>query len=369
MGTGVRVEVVRPGELGASELAVWRAIVAADRAYASPFFHPEFTRVAGEIAPGARVAIFHNGGNIAGFFPHQWRGKAVQPLAAPLNDYHGVIARSHLRPALEALPDLLGAGSVSANGWVGATDHGSARGSLQAHLPGGWALYEAERRALYPKHFRDKDRARRGLEREFGEARVTLGHRDDALLDRLLKLKSEQYRRSRLHDIFACGWTGELLRALMKHEAAGFAASMAVLEAGGEPVATEFSIYAGDRYHFWLPAYEARAARYSPGILLSLETMRIGSERGFATFDYGFEGEVYKKYVCNRRETVREAVAHASALRDAAITVLSGGEGRFGVSLRRRWATIDACETTLAGRARGIASAASAMIARASTAA
>lgn len=357
MGTGIGVEVVTPQQLSAGELAQWRAFVAADPAYASPFFHPEFTRVAGEIAPGARVAIFHERGEIVGFFPHQRRGRTVQPLGAPLNDYHGVIAAPGKAPALESLPDLLDAGSVAVNGWVGAADLGGARDCLQAHMPHGWAAYDAERRAEHAKYFKDKDRARRGLERDYGEVRVTLGLRNDWLLDRLLKLKSEQYRRTRLHDIFACGWTGELLRALMKHEGEGFGASIAVLEAGGETLATEFSLHAGPRYHFWLPAYEAKAARYSPGILLSLETMRLASEQGYATFDYGFEGEGYKKYACNRRETVREAVVLATG---AALA----GEGRLATSLRRRWATIDACETTLVGRARGIVMAASAAIAR-----
>lgn len=360
MGTA-SVDIVRPRELGEGELALWRAFRAADAAYDSPFFHPQFTRLAGEIAPGARVAIFHDRGEIRGFFPHQRRGRAVQPLGAPLSDYHGVIAAPGFAPALESLPGLLDAGSLAVGGWVGPGRAGTSRATLQAHLPLGWGPYEAERRALHGKYFKDKDRARRGLEREFGPIQVSLGHRGDWLLDRLLELKSEQYRRTRLHDIFACGWTAELLRALMKHEADGFGASMAVLEAGGETLASEFSLHADDRYHFWLPAYEARAARHSPGILLSLETMRLASAQGFSTFDYGFEGEGYKKYACNRHETVREAVLQADGL---SLGALAGGEGRLALSLRRRWATIDACETTLAGRARGIVMAASAALAR-----
>ncbi len=359
MGTGV--DIVRPNELGPRELGLWRAFTTArPDLYASPFFHPEFTRIAGEIAPGAQVAIFHERGEIAGFFPHQRRGRAVQPLGAPLNDYHGVIARQGFEAPLEALPDLLDAGSVAVNGWVGQAGAGTGRHTLQAHLPDGWDAYDAERRALHPKYFKDKDRARRALERDFGEARVTMGHRSDWLLDRLVTLKSEQYRRSRLHDIFACGWTADLLRGLMGSRSEDFGASVAVLEAGEDVIATEFAIHAGDRYHFWLPAYELSAARYSPGILLSLETMRLGVERGFATFDYGFEGEGYKKYACNRREDVREAVVQPPGLMGA----LAGGEGRLATSIRRRWATIDACETTLVGRAKGLVMAASAALAR-----
>jgi hypothetical protein len=235
---------------------------------------------------------------------------------------------------------------------------------------------DAGRRADWHKYFKDKDRARRSLERDHGDVTARIDGRDPALLERLIGLKSDQYRRSRLHDIFACGWTADLLRALLTDtRVEGFGARLAVLEAGGEPVAFEYGLHAGANYHFWLPAYEASVSRYSPGILLSLDTMRLGSAEGFRVFDYGFEGEPYKKYFCNRSQTVLEGVAHrqgyAGAMAAAfsmagADAALAAGE-RFvsaglGLSVRRRWASIDACETTVVGRARGIAAAASAAL-------
>ena len=168
----------------------------------------------------------------------------------------------------------------------------------------------------------------------------------------------------------------DLLRALLTDtRVEGFGARLAVLEAGGEPVAFEYGLHAGANYHFWLPAYEASVSRYSPGILLSLDTMRLGSAEGFRVFDYGFEAEPYKKYFCNRSQTVLEGVAHrqgyAGAMAAAfsmagADAALAAGE-RFvsaglGLSVRRRWASIDACETTVVGRARGIAAAAAAAL-------
>jgi CelD/BcsL family acetyltransferase involved in cellulose biosynthesis len=141
------------------------------------------------------------------------------------------------------------------------------------------------------------------------------------------------------------------------------------------PVAFEYGLHAGANYHFWLPAYEASVSRYSPGILLSLDTMRLGSAEGFRVFDYGFEGEPYKKYFCNRSQTVLEGVAHrqgyagamAAAFSLAGADVALAAGGRFvsaglGLSVRRRWASIDACETTVVGRARGIAAAAAAAL-------
>lgn len=379
LGRDLTIETVTPAELSADELDLWVGFVRADARFASPYFHPRFTQIAGEVAPGAAVSILHRRGRVVGFFPHQRRGGAAQPIGAPLNDYHAVITEPGLDIPLEALPDLIGAASLAVTGWTGPGAPGEgvlARQTLQADLSDGWAAYDAGRRADWRKYFKDKDRARRSLERDHGEVRATIAGRDPVLLERLIALKSDQYRRSRLHDIFACGWTADLLRALLADTAAqDFGARLAVLEAGGEPVAFEYGLYAGAHYHFWLPAYEASVARYSPGILLSLDTMRQGRAEGFRVFDYGFEGEPYKKYFCNRSRTVLEGVAHrqgyAGAMAAAfsmagAEAALAAGE-RFagaglGLSVRRRWASIDACETTVAGRARGIAAAAAAAL-------
>ncbi|MBP7704065.1 MAG: GNAT family N-acetyltransferase [Caulobacter sp.] len=375
MGRDLTIETVTPSELSPDELDLWAGIVAADARYASPYFHPRFTRIAGEVAPGAAVSILHRRGEVVGFFPHQRRGGAAQPIGAPLNDYHGVILRPDVAVPLQDMPDLLGVASLNVNGWLG-TGAGEgivAAQTLQADLSEGWDAYEAGRREAHRKYFRDKDRSRRSLDRDLGEARVVVEGHDRAMLERLIALKSDQYRRSRRHDIFACGWTADLLRALLADRTEGFGGRLAVLEVGGEPMAYEYGLGAGDRYHFWFPAYEAAVARYSPGILLSMDTMRQMSARGFRVFDYGFAGEAYKKYFCNRTETVLEGVVHPAGLADAMAAALSmagadvaAGAGEriarvgLGQSVRRRWAAIDACETTVIGRARGIASAATA---------
>ncbi|MFN3929535.1 MAG: GNAT family N-acetyltransferase, partial [Thermoflexus sp.] len=50
-----------------------------------------------------------------------------------------------------------------------------------------------------------------------------------------------QYKRTRRHDIFACGWTADLLHELLQTEGEnGFGASMAGLWAGDRLTAIEF---------------------------------------------------------------------------------------------------------------------------------
>lgn len=375
----LKVEVVRIEELGETEWTVWRSMVAAAPALASPYFRPEFAKVAGRVSPGSAVAVFTRNGQTVGFFPHQRRGGALQPLAAPMNDYHGIIARPGEAPTLEEAAAVLKASRLNVTAWVGATgsegrDLGETRRTVQVRMgEAGYDAWYAERRGAQGKFFKDKERARRSMEAELGPLRAGRGLRDPGLLDWLIGLKRDQYKRTGRHDIFACGWTADLLHALLKTDIDGFGASMAGLWAGDRLTAIEFSMHADDQYHFWFPAYEPSLARCSPGILLSMDTMRLAAELGYRTFDFGFEGEHYKKYFCNEARTVREAMVlrpgFGATMSQAAVGVLNaaGGErgDRLRASVRRRWAAIEACEVSSVDRFRGAVQAAGAALAKA----
>src|SRR5690606_5868195 len=115
--------------------------------------------------------------------------------------------------------------------------------------------------STYGKYFKDKERARRSMETELGPIRVERCLRDPALLDHLIDLKRDQYRRTARHDIFACGWTGDLLHALMHSQSDGFDGNVAALWAGDRLCAIEYSLTGSDQCHFWFPAYQPGLAR------------------------------------------------------------------------------------------------------------
>lgn len=373
--TGFKVDILKADQLGEAEWDAWRAFLAANPALNSPYFRSSFTRVAGRISPGAAVAVFSKGGEIAGFFPHQKRGSAIQPLGAPMNDYHGVIARPGEGPTLSEVATLLGGARLNVTAWVGDTPLGEERRTVQVELgDDGYDGWYAERRSAFGKFFKDKERARRSMEAELGPLRVERGLQDPKLLDWLIKLKRDQYKRTNRHDIFACGWTTDLLHELLQTRGEnGFGCSMAGLWAGDRLTAIEYSLHAGDQYHFWFPGYEPSLARCSPGILLSMDTMRLAAALGYRTFDFGFEGEHYKKYFCNGAHVVREAMVLkpgiGSAMSQAAVKALDlAGEGRgerLRASVRRRWAAIEACEVTTGDRFKGAMQAAGAALAKA----
>ena len=217
----LKVDIVGIDALGEADWAEWRAMLAANPALASPYFRPEFAQVAARVSPGAAVAVFSRSGRTVGFFPHQRRGGAMQPLAAPMNDYHGIVSLPWKTPDLEEAAEALGAARLNLTAWVGPTAMGEDRRTVQVELgDDGYEGWYAERRATHAKFFKDKERARRSMEAELGPLRVERDLRDPAMLDWLIDLKRDQYRRTSRHDIFACGWTAELLHALDHHRLA-----------------------------------------------------------------------------------------------------------------------------------------------------
>ena len=368
MSGALTLEIRTLDSLTADERAQWNAWSAADPDLASPYFRVEFAEIAGRVSPDCALAVFYRDGEVVGYFPYQRRGGAIQPIGAPMNDYHGVIGPKGATPDLAEVARLLGGNRFSVNGWVGAALGGVKGESFRTTIPeeGGYDAWYAARRQAFGKYFKDKERARRSLAAEFGAVEVQIGLRDGVLLDELIALKREQYRRTARHDVFACGWTRDLLHALMAAEHEDFGASIAVLRAGGKVAAMEYSLHAGQRFHFWFPVYVPALARCSPGIMLSMETIRLGSERGYRDFDYGFGGEAYKRYFCDTVQPVTEAVVVRPGLPSVVGGVTSSilnlaGEQRAEAlrnSLRRRWNVIEACEINGADRFKGAALAA-----------
>lgn len=352
LGLGaLQLEEIRPDALTASDLTRWHEFLAAAPDLQSPFFDPEFTRIAGEIAPRARVAVLHRRGEIVGFLPFQRRGATLQPLAAPLNDYQSVIAPPQGRPGLDVLLRLLGVNGAWVTGWIGAA--GSVTGlspasAAIADLSAGWDDYLARQSLAHPKFFRDKGRVRRRIETAFKGYAVTDDDREEGRLAELVKLKRRQLRRTDQHDIFRCGWTQDILAALLARPRSGLHARIATLRLDDQVAGYELSLAAGALQHFWIPAYDPGFAAHSPGMLLSLDTMQARRAQGVTLFDLGSGPERYKAYFANTTRPVLTGFAYRS--RDIASPLMTGD--RVG-KLRRRWAVIEACGDYASGLSRG----------------
>lgn len=345
---GLDVETIQVSELGEAELALWRGFRAADPVLASPYFDPRFVQTAGAIAPGARVAIIRQGGAIRGFLPFQQRGGLLQPLAAPLSDFHGVIGEPGVAVA-SLLPHMEGLRRARFNGLVGASgsdlDGLSPRRAMAADLSQGFDAYLAGRDARFLK---DKRRRRRALERDHGPVSFLFKRPTAVQVDHIIERKRAQIARTHQYDVFACGWTGELLRALASIDDVDFGLRVAALKAGDKLVAAELGLTSGGRHHLWFPIYDPAYARYSPGGLMTLDTLEAAAGLGITRVDFGIDADAYKHDFADPAEIVFEGLV------ERRISSRGRRMRAMGASrLARRFDRIVACEPSLVGQIKG----------------
>lgn len=344
----IRVEIVDAASLGPAERAAWRDLRAADPLLASPYFDLRFIEVAARLAPGAQLAVVRDGEAVRCFLPFQKRGALLQPLAAPLSDFHGMIAAPGLSVS-RLLPHLPGARRARFGGLVGVGGEDLAgltpRRAMAADLSQGFEAYMASRDGRFLK---DKRRRRRALEREQGALSFSLlpATRDDVAM--IVERKRAQIARTHQYDVFACGWTVSLLEQLVDASAEDFGLRTATLRAGDRVVAAELGLLSGGRYHLWFPIYDPAFARYSPGALMTLDTLETLAGLGVTRVDFGVDADSYKRDFADPVETVFEGlIERRRGPRGNPMRAVGAAR------LARRFDRIVACEPGLVGQLRG----------------
>jgi CelD/BcsL family acetyltransferase involved in cellulose biosynthesis len=357
------VDILRADELGSTEQALWQAFRAASPDLDSPYFDVRYTLAAGAVAPHARVGVLHRQGAPVGFFPFQRRLGMIQPLGAPMTDYHGVIAApgERIDPA-----ELLAALGERAFRFTGLKGAGLPQGPglavqprMAADLSAGFEPWLDQRQALHPRFFKGRRRTLRAIERDLGPLRLEWSRDDGGLLDYVVALKRAQYRRTRRHDVFACGWTERLLRRLDEARSDDFGLTFASLYAGDALVGAEVGLMSGPVLHLWLPVYELEHARYGPGMLTTLESLRAAAGAGIRRADFGRADADYKAYFAEPAGTVAEGCIRAPGRLGSAAAQWLGAAApplaALGRRVRRRMDVISACETTARGWCAGAA--------------
>lgn len=354
MQAGVKVEAIEVEALGADERALWSALRNAHPHLGSPYFDLRYVEAACRVAPGGRVAVIRRDRQVIGFLPFQRRGGVLQPLAAPISDFHGLIAAPDADIDLGEVVAALGCRRLRVSGLVGTPVQPGlgVRHAMIADLSNGFGAYQAGRTSGFLK---DKRRRMRMLERDHGPVCFEFDRPSSEMLDWVVAEKRAQIRRTHQHDIFDCGWTLRLLHALNAIDARDFGLRLAVLRAGKVIVAAELGLRDGGRHHLWFPVYAAAYGRYSPGALMTLETLRVASERGIARVDFGPSEERYKEDFAEPAEPALEGVIWTRAPLAPGLDSLAGGNGA-GARLRRRIDRIAACEPSLPGQVKGAAS-------------
>ncbi|MFE9401833.1 GNAT family N-acetyltransferase [Streptomyces sp. NPDC006530] len=320
------MRVVRPGDLNAGHLEIWRELRAKARTPENPFMEPEFTLAVGRVRSSARVAVVYDGGGPAGFFPYEMgalgRGRAI---GFGVSDRQGVIGSPQLALGRGELMRCCGLSAwefdnLEAGQSLFVPDAAAEYASFVIDVGAGYAAYEAALRLRSPKFFRTTTAKERRLGRQAGEVRFVFDERDPAALARLMEWKSAQYRRTGRRDRFAKDWITSLVHQLAHTRAPGCSGVLSVLYAGGRPVAAHFGLRSRTLLACWFPAYDPEFAKYSPGLVMHLRMAEAAAAAGIGTLDLG-----------------RGAAEYKDALKTGEIPVYEGAYTRPGAGAVLHW--------------------------------
>jgi CelD/BcsL family acetyltransferase involved in cellulose biosynthesis len=184
--------------------------------------------------------------------------------------------------------------------WVGHVPHRLVeQASPVVDLGAGWTAYERGQRQVSASLLQATARKRRKLERDHGPVTCVLHEANHALLEKLLRWKSDQYRRSGLRDRFADGGVRRLVHDLLEGDQAELQGLLTVIRTGDEVVAMHMGLRYASTLAYWIPGYALSFTAYSPGLILCLDLLRAMTGAGMSLLDLGKGNEDYKRRIAN----------------------------------------------------------------------
>lgn len=318
----VSYTMVTADRLSDTMLMDWGELRDAQPACRSPFFTPRFIQLAAELLPNIEIGLARQGGCVVGVFPFQRvRSSACRPVAAGINDAHGLIQSPSTNLSTADMLRECGLKSFvfhaapptlvdSAEFVVGTTR------SFLADLTVDPRGYEHYLRANSHTIDRQGQKTRRMI-RQAGPLRFEFDCRDTAMLERLIDLKCAQYARTNTYNILGVPWIRSLLYRLHaepKHSVRGI---LNVLYAGDVPVALHYGLVDRDLLHYWFPVFDPQYGYGSPGTQLFLEVARHARQEGFTAIDMGYGEQPYKYKLTNVVSRMSYGVVDESPFRRA----------------------------------------------------
>lgn len=289
----VQYELVAPSALPAADRAAWRAFVSASAALGSPYFAFEFALCCEEARRDTRVLVARRAGQAKAYLPlHVGKAGYARPLAGPLGDVQGVIAESGF--ALD-MPAALAAVNIPVFNFESMLASQTSVqpfiqqrvGSWMLDLSAGFQHWRDGRKSVQPKAIRNLDMRRRRMERLDGGYSFVMADQRAEALATMMAWKREQYRRTRVFDVFSVKWTRRLLAAVLRHQSDHFSGLISTLNIGDEIAAVHVGMASDRICHYWFPAYNADFGRISPGLLMIEEMAKTAASLGHQALELG----------------------------------------------------------------------------------
>jgi CelD/BcsL family acetyltransferase involved in cellulose biosynthesis len=298
----MRVSVVRPGELGPAEAALWAKFQHQSPVTLNPFLSLTFAQAVGQARANARVAVIEDGGQIEAFLPYQLGpGRIGMPIGYPMNDLQGFIGSG---APLDARHVVRQAGlrgwrfiAAPAEQAVLAPHHyeGTLAPCPVIDLTGGYQAYYASRSKSVTT---EPARKRRALERQHGPVTLAWNTASTGHLRQMIAWKSAKYGGSR--QLFSDPTALRILDDLAAVQDSDCAGVVSVLSAAGRVVAINVNLLGPSGLCGWFPAYDPDLGRFSPGMIMAFEIAEEAACRGITRYDLGYGQDSYKRGLANQ---------------------------------------------------------------------
>lgn len=318
----MQVERKTFADLTGEERAAWQAFQTADPALRGPYFRLEYAEAVASRRRGAHVLVARDRQGLLAFLALEAGGLAARPLGGSISDLHGVIVRPGVQLDFQAFARAAGLSLFSFSG-VPEGERGVSAYSGE-HEP--WHAIDLSMGAqAWRKDARKRSNSFKRLngkwnklERAFGQTELTLDSRCEAAFDQLWAWKSRQYRESGHHDLARTAWFRDLMEEFFTRGTPEFRGVLSTLSCEGRPVAAHFGIMADGVLHYWFPAYDPLAHRFSPGLLLLDGLCERHEELAISRVDLGPGAYRYKQEFANAAFALHSGLAGAGPVFAAA---------------------------------------------------
>ncbi len=310
-GTVELTRVVRPGELGDDDIALWRSLQAEHAELDRPFFALEWFRALDEAGHAVEIAVLGTDGRDRAFFPFHRDGGTALPPGGRLCDFQGWIGPADLPVDVPGLLGGLGARSWRFNHLL-AVQESAARFATErpssplADVSEGFEAFLAHHRTAGAGWVSQVPRKARKLGREVGALRFELSTTDPDVLASLREWKRAQRERTRTSDPLDEPWAERAVARCLDTDEPDFAGVLSALYAGDELVAAHLGLRSRGTLHIWFPTYNVAHESYSPGLILLYELLRGAADAGLGRVDFGKGPERYKSSWMTGEEPLAE---------------------------------------------------------------
>ena len=298
---GMKITVIAAKELTSELVSQWSQIQRADPNLASPYFRPEFSQAVAAVRNDVEVAVMRQEGEAIGFFPYQRsRWNVAMPVGGQFSDYQAVILRKGVEWEPEELVRGCGLRAWHFDHLIVSLEQCNSYHILLDESPyldlsGGFESYRTSRVKAGSKLFRQTARKARKMERELGPLRFVPHTTEQAVFEKLIEWKSDQYRETETTNAFSHRWTVELLERIRLRQDESFGGMLSALYAGERLVAAHFGMRSYGVLHGWFPTYDRELSRYSPGLIQFIELAKAAESLGIRLIDLGRGLSRYKR--------------------------------------------------------------------------